>query len=51
MQLLIVHRDAEIGAQLVQMVKDYTAHECDLVAYRHRSVRLGGAHMRDAIFC
>ena len=31
MQILIVHRDAEIGAQLVQMVKAYTAHECELV--------------------
>ena len=29
MQLLVVHRDAELGEQLVQMVKDYTAHECD----------------------
>ena len=32
MQLLLVHSDAELGEQLVQMVKDYTAHECDLVA-------------------
>jgi hypothetical protein len=31
MELLIVHRDAEVGEQLVQMVKDYTTHECDLV--------------------
>ncbi len=31
MQILIVHRDVEIGAQLVQMVKAYTAHECELV--------------------
>jgi hypothetical protein len=31
MQILIVHRDVEIGAQLVQMVKTYTAHECELV--------------------
>jgi Domain of unknown function (DUF4388) len=31
MQLLIAHRDQEIGEQLVQMVKDYTTHECDLV--------------------
>jgi hypothetical protein len=29
MELLIVHRDAEIGEQLVQMVKDYTEHPCD----------------------
>ena len=31
MQLLIVHSDAELGRELVQMVKDYTAHDCDLV--------------------
>jgi hypothetical protein len=31
MQLLIVHHDAELGAQLVQMVKDYTMHNCQLV--------------------
>ena len=30
MQLLIAHRDAEMGEQLAQMVIDYTAHECDL---------------------
>jgi hypothetical protein len=45
MQLLIVHSDAELGKQLLQMVKDYTAHDCDLVpndgeatawAQRHR---------------
>src|SRR5947209_7887092 len=28
MQLLIVHDDAEVGDQLVQMVKDYTEHHC-----------------------
>jgi hypothetical protein len=32
MQLLIVHRDAGFGNQLVQMVKDYTPHDCDLVS-------------------
>jgi hypothetical protein len=31
MQILIAHRDAEIGAQLVRMVKAYSAHECELV--------------------
>lgn len=30
MQLLIVHRDADLGAQLVQMVKAYTKHDCDI---------------------
>ena len=28
MQLLIVHRDTEVGEPLVQMVKDYTEHSC-----------------------
>ena len=32
MQLLIVHRDAEFGDQLVQMVKDYTSHDCDFAS-------------------
>jgi hypothetical protein len=31
MQLLIVHDDAEVGEQLLGMLKDYTAHQCDLV--------------------
>ena len=31
MQLLIVHRDPEIGEALVQMVKSYTRHQCQLV--------------------
>jgi hypothetical protein len=30
MQVLIVHSDAELGKELMQMVKDYTAHDCDL---------------------
>jgi hypothetical protein len=28
MQLLVVHRDAEVGEELVRMVKDYTEHHC-----------------------
>ncbi len=32
MQLLIVHRDAEIGEGLLEMVRDYTAHHADYVA-------------------
>jgi uncharacterized protein DUF4388 len=32
MQLLIVHSDAGLGKELMQMVKDYTTHDCDLVA-------------------
>ena len=31
MQLLIVHRDPEMGEALVQMMKSYTRHACDLV--------------------
>jgi len=31
MQLLIVHRDPEMGGALVQMVKSYTRHQCQLV--------------------
>ena len=30
MQLLIVHHDAEVGEQLVRMVKEYTEHSCGL---------------------
>jgi hypothetical protein len=28
MQLLIVHRDAEVGEELVRMLKEYTEHQC-----------------------
>jgi CheY-like chemotaxis protein len=31
MQLLIVHRDPEMGEALVQMIKNYTRHHCQLV--------------------
>ena len=31
MQLLIVHRDSEMGEALVQMMKSYTRHQCELV--------------------
>src|SRR5438105_14326232 len=31
MQLLIVHRDSEMGEALVQTVKSYTRHQCELV--------------------
>ena len=49
MQLLIVHRDPEMGEALVQMVKSYTRHQCELVgsdvaaldwARRHRQCNL-----------
>lgn len=31
MQLLIAHNDAEVGEQLMSMVKEYTTHQCSLV--------------------
>jgi CheY-like chemotaxis protein len=31
MQLLMVHRDPEMGEALVQMIKNYTRHHCQLV--------------------
>ena len=46
MELLIVHRDAEVGEQLVQMVKDYTAHECDLVGSDVAALDWGRRHPR-----
>ncbi len=41
MQLLIVHHDAEMGGQLVQMVRDYTAHDCDLVGSDDAAINWG----------
>ncbi len=49
MQLLIVHHDAELGGQLVQMVKDYTAHNCDLVASESGAVQWARGHSRCAL--
>jgi Domain of unknown function (DUF4388) len=46
MQLLIVHRDAELGGELVQMVKGYTHHECDLVASEPLAMRWAREHSR-----
>jgi hypothetical protein len=46
MELLIVHREAEVGEQLVQMVKDYTAHECDLVGSDVAALDWGRRHVR-----
>ncbi|MEP6686590.1 MAG: DUF4388 domain-containing protein [Verrucomicrobiota bacterium] len=46
MQILIVHRDVEIGAQLVQMVKAYTAHECELVRADAQALAWAEAHSR-----
>ena len=41
MELLIVHHDAEMGGQLMQMVRDYTAHDCDLVASNDAAINWG----------
>jgi hypothetical protein len=49
MDLLIVHRDADVGEQLVQMVKDYTAHECDLVGSDTAALDWGKRHARCAL--
>lgn len=32
MQLLVVHRDAEVGEQLVGMIREYTEHQCGFAA-------------------
>ncbi len=49
MELLIVHREAEVGEQLVQMVKDYTTHECDLVGSDVAAVDWARRHARCAL--
>jgi hypothetical protein len=46
MELLVVHRDAEVGEQLVQMVKDYTTHECNLVGSDVAALDWGRRHAR-----
>jgi hypothetical protein len=46
MQLLIVHRDAGLGAQLVQMVKDYTTHDCDLADSEAGALAWARGHSR-----
>lgn len=46
MQLLIVHDDAEVGEQLMSMLKDYTAHPCDLVESGAAALRWGRGHAR-----
>jgi DNA-binding response OmpR family regulator len=46
MQVLIAHRDAEIGEQLAQMVSDYTAHECDLAGSTPAALDWGRRHAR-----
>ena len=44
MQLLIVHDDAEIGEQVMSMLKDYTAHQCDLVESDAAALRWAREH-------
>ena len=46
MQLLIAHRDAEVGEPLVQMVKDYTRHDCDLVGSDAAAMDWGRRHRK-----
>ncbi|MDQ6810191.1 MAG: DUF4388 domain-containing protein [Verrucomicrobiota bacterium] len=46
MQLLVVHHDAEVGEQLVQMVEDYTPHRCDHVASDAAALRWADSHAR-----
>jgi DNA-binding response OmpR family regulator len=46
MQVLIAHRDAEIGEQLAQMVSDYTNHECDFVGSAPAAHDWGRRHAR-----
>ena len=46
MELLVVHRDAELGEQLVQMVKDYTAHECDFAGSYVAAIDWSRRHAR-----
>jgi hypothetical protein len=46
MQLLIVHHDAEMGGQLVQMVRDYTAHDCNLAGSSEAALNWSQHHLR-----
>lgn len=49
MQLLIVHRDVEMGVELVRMVRDYTRHECDLVGSEAAAVDWAHRHAQCAL--
>ena len=44
MQLLIVHHDPEMGDALVQMVKNYTRHDCNLVSNDAEATDWAGRH-------
>jgi Response regulator receiver domain. len=46
MQLLIVHRDPEMGEALVQMIKNYTRHHCQLVESDKAAMDWARRHQR-----
>jgi len=46
MQLLVVHRDPEMGDALVQMMNNYTRHACDLVASDRAAMEWARCHKR-----
>jgi hypothetical protein len=46
MQLLIVHHDPEMGEALVQMVKGYTRHYCQLVSNDSAAIDWSRRHQR-----
>ena len=46
MQLLIVHHDPEMGDALVQMVKNYTRHYCNLVSNAAEAMDWARRHQR-----
>jgi hypothetical protein len=46
MQLLIVHRDPEMGDALVQMIKNYTRHFCQLVSSDASAMDWARGHQR-----
>ena len=46
MQLLIVHRDSDLGEALVQMVNNYTRHHCQLVKGDASAMEWARRHQR-----
>jgi Domain of unknown function (DUF4388) len=46
MQLLIVHRDSDLGEALVQMVKSYTRHHCQLMSSDASAMEWARRHQR-----
>ena len=46
MQLLIVHRDPEMGQALVQMIKNYTRHDCERVESDTQATDWAHQHQR-----